>query len=88
MGERTTLVTDQWPILPNQYIQNLPELKSTVFVSQPSLDLDPEYFTKNYVLTWIRRFISNCCLSFELRNFDPVLSVAEIDDTKNDVVQK
>ena len=83
------LSPDQWPVLPNQYIQNLPELKSTVFVSQPSPDLDPEYFLKYSsffklinVLTWIRRFISNCCLSFELRNFNPVLSVAEIDDTK------
>ena len=68
------LSPDQWPAFHSQNLQNLPELKSTAFVSQPSPDLDPEYFSKYSsffklidVLSWIRRFISNYRFSSELQ---------------------
>ena len=82
------LSPDQWPAFHSQNLQNLPELKSTAFVSQPSPDLDPEYFSKYSsffklidVLFWIRRFISNCRFSSELWDFNPFLTVTEINDT-------
>ena len=82
------LSPDQWPAFHSQNFQDLPELKSTAFVSQPSLDLDPEYFSKYSsffklidVLSWIRCFISNCRFSSELRDFNPFLTVTEINDT-------
>ena len=82
------LSPDKWPAFHSQNLQNLPELRSTAIVSQPSPDLDPEYFSKYSiffklidVLSWIRRFISNCRFSSELQDFNPFLTVTEINDT-------